>query len=96
VTPSLVPSRWDIEVEGTTVVFPAEDVRVGLSIDLTWFVVVTEHPLSGTLTVPGTATATNMEGTAQGSVSLPIAPERSLLSLIALLDGVDDEQRDED
>ncbi|MFB6642926.1 helix-turn-helix domain-containing protein [Streptomyces chartreusis] len=96
VTESVLPSRWDIEVEGTTVVFPAEDVRVGLSIDLTWFVVVTEHPLSGTLTVPWTATATNMEGTAQGTVPLPIAPERSLLSLIALLDGADGEHHDED
>ncbi|MFI1727588.1 helix-turn-helix domain-containing protein [Streptomyces sp. NPDC020489] len=95
VTPSVVPSQWDIEVEGTTVVFPAEDVRVGLSIDLPWFVMVTERPLSVTLTLPWTATATNMEGTAQGTVSLPIAPERSLLFLIELLDGAD-ESRDED
>lgn len=95
-TARVVPSRWDIEVEGTTVVFPAQDVRVGLSIDLPWFVAATKHPLSGTLTVPWTATATNMEGTAQGAVSLPIAPERSLLSLIARLDDTNNEHRDED
>ncbi|MGK3945146.1 hypothetical protein ABK046_43070 [Streptomyces caeruleatus] len=93
--PSVIPPGWDIEVEGTTVVFPAQDVRVGLSIDLTWFVAVTKHPLSGTLTVPWTATATNMEGAAQGTVSLPIAPERSLLSLIARLDGANNEHRNE-
>ncbi len=43
-----------------------------------------------------TATATNMEGTAQGAMSLPIVPERSLLFLIALLDGADDESQEED
>ncbi len=53
-------------------------------------------PLSRTLTMPWTATATNMEGTAQGTMSLPIVPERSLLFLIALLDGADDESQEED
>jgi hypothetical protein len=96
VMPSVVPSRWDIVVEGTTVVFPAEDVRVGLSEDLVAFVAVTEQPLSGTLTVPWTATATNMDGTAQGTVSLPIAPERSLFALIADADDTEDEYQDED
>lgn len=94
VVPSVAPSRWDIEVEGTTIVFPAEDVRVGLSIDLMLFVAVTANPLSGTLTVPWTATATNMDGTAQGTMSLPIAPERSLFALIADVD--DTEYQDED
>jgi hypothetical protein len=96
VMPSVVSSRWDIEVEGTTVVFPAEDVRVGLSIDLVAFVAVTEQSLSGTLTVPWTATATNMDGTAQGTVSLPIAPERSLFTLIEDVDDTEDEYRDDD
>ncbi|MFI9588040.1 hypothetical protein ACIHCQ_41070 [Streptomyces sp. NPDC052236] len=94
--PSAVPSRWDIEVEGTTVVFPAEDLRVGLSEDMVAFVAVTEHPLSGTLTVPWTATATNMDGTAQGTLSLPIAPKRSLFALIADVDGTEDGYQDED
>ncbi|MEU0119714.1 hypothetical protein ABZ137_40140 [Streptomyces bobili] len=94
--PSAVPSRWDIEVEGTTVVFPAEDLRVGLSEDMVAFVAVTEQPLSGTLTVPWTATATNMDGTAQGTVTLPIAPERSLFALIADADDTEDQDEDED
>lgn len=94
VIPSAVSSRWDIEVEGATVVFPAEDVRVGLSIDLAAFVAVTEQALSGTLTVPWTATATNMDGTAQGTVSLPVAPERSLFALIADLDDTEDQDAD--
>jgi len=84
VMPRFRSARWDIEVEGTTVVFPAEDVRVGLSEDLAEFVAVSERPLSGILPVPWTATATNMDGTAQGTVSLPIAPARSLFDLIAV------------
>ncbi|WP_432176678.1 hypothetical protein [Streptomyces sp. Tue6028] len=93
---SAVPSRWDIELVGTTAVFPAEDLRVGLSQDLMGFVAVTEQPLSGMLTVPWTATATNMNGTAQGTLSLPIAPQRSLFALIADVDDNDDEYQDED
>ncbi|MGW7611901.1 hypothetical protein ACWGKW_32550 [Streptomyces sp. NPDC054766] len=96
VMPSVVPSRRDIEVEGTTVVFPAQDVRVGLYQDLVAFVAVTGHPLSGPLTVPWTATATNLDGTARGTVSLPIAPEQSLFALIAQVDGTEDEYQDED
>ncbi|MGY1503551.1 hypothetical protein ACW4TU_44510 [Streptomyces sp. QTS52] len=65
---------------------------------------VTEQPLSGTLTVSWTATATNMDGTAQGTLSLPIAPEWSLFALIADVDGTEyqyqyqneDEDEDED
>ncbi|AZQ32171.1 hypothetical protein EJ357_00665 [Streptomyces cyaneochromogenes] len=94
--PSVVPSQWDIEVEETTVVFPAQDVRVGLSEDLALFVAVTERPMSGTLTMPWTATATNMDGTAQGTVSLPVAPERSLFALIADVDGTENEYQGED
>ncbi|WP_190199913.1 hypothetical protein [Streptomyces djakartensis] len=83
-------------MEGTTVVFPAEDVRVGLSEDLAPFVAVTGQPLPGTLQVPWTATATNMEGTAQGIVSLPVSPVRSLLDLIAAADSATHDAEDED
>ncbi|MGW5990326.1 hypothetical protein ACWFRT_21535 [Streptomyces anulatus] len=78
----LLPTRWDVEVEGTTVVFPGEDVRVGLSEDLAHFVAVAEEQMSGTLQVPWTATATNMDGTAQGTMFLPVAPVQSLFDLI--------------
>ncbi|WP_331760958.1 hypothetical protein [Streptomyces anulatus] len=78
----LLPTRWDVEVEGTTVVFPGEDVRVGLSEDLAHFVAVAEEQRSGTFQVPWTATATNMDGTAQGTMSLPVAPVQSLFDLI--------------
>ncbi|MFD0142896.1 MULTISPECIES: hypothetical protein [unclassified Streptomyces] len=82
VMPASLPHTWEIEVVANTVVFPEEDVRVGLSEDLAPFVAVTEQPLSGTLQVSWTATATNMEGTAQGTLALPISPTRSLFDLI--------------
>lgn len=63
-------------------VFPGEDVRVGLSEDLAHFVAVTEDQMSGTLQVPWTATATNMDGNAQGTMLLPVAPVQSLFDLI--------------
>jgi len=94
--PSVLPNPWKIEVEGATVVFPAEDVHVGLSEDLAPFVAVTEQPVSGTLRVSWTATATNMEGSAQGAVSLPIAPVRSLFDLIAAADSETHDAEDED
>ncbi|MFI6893593.1 hypothetical protein ACIBM4_05705 [Streptomyces sp. NPDC050256] len=91
--PSVVSPRWntEVEVEGTTVIFPDEDLRVGLYADLAAFVAVTAQPWSGMLAVPWTATATNMDGIAQGTTSLPIAPERSLFALIAAADATEDE-----
>ncbi|MFD5661432.1 hypothetical protein [Streptomyces hirsutus] len=45
---------------------------------------------------PWTATATNMEGTAQGTVSLPVSPVRSLFDLIAAADSATHDAEDED
>ncbi|MFI9213974.1 hypothetical protein ACIGW7_38335 [Streptomyces sp. NPDC053253] len=95
VMPISLPSRWEIETEGSTVIFPAEDVRVGLAEDLAPFVVVIEQPLVGTLQVPWTATATNMEGTAQGTVALPVSPVQSLFDLIELADSATSDGEDE-
>ncbi|MFC7797198.1 hypothetical protein [Streptomyces cinereoruber] len=91
-----LPSRWEIETDGSTVIFPAEDVRVGLAEDLAPFVAVTEHSLSGTLQVAWTATATNMEGTAQGTVTLPVAPAQSLFDLLEEVELVAHGAEDED
>ncbi|MFF5790375.1 hypothetical protein ACFY8P_36060 [Streptomyces sp. NPDC012693] len=85
-------------MDGSTVIFPAEDVRVGLAEDLAPFVAVIKHSLSGTLQVAWTATATNMEGTAQGTVALPVAPAQSLFDLLKEVElavhGVEDEGDD--
>lgn len=82
-SPKVVRASRDIEVDGATVVFPPTDVRVGLSENLAAFVAATALPLSAPLTVPWTATATNLDGTAQGTVTLPVGPARSLFHLIA-------------
>jgi hypothetical protein len=78
-----LPAGQEIEMDGATVVFPPEDVRVGLSVDLVAFVAVTQQPLPGPLPLSWTATATNMEGTAEGTLDLPVEPVQSLFHLIA-------------
>ncbi|WP_435239949.1 AlbA family DNA-binding domain-containing protein [Streptomyces sp. YPW6] len=92
----LLPTTWDVEFEGTTVVFPGEDVRVGLSEDLAHFVAVAENQMSGTLQVSWTATATNMDGNAQGTVFLPVAPVQSLFDLIEAANSIAHGSKEDD
>lgn len=69
------------EVIGDTIVFPAEDARVRLHEDLASVVLMADHVIPDPVVAAWTATATNVDGVAQGTVTIPVGSSESLVRL---------------
>ncbi|MER5907431.1 hypothetical protein ABT150_46515 [Streptomyces mirabilis] len=69
------------EIDASTVVFPVEDLRVRLHEDLASVVLISESEISDPVPVSWTATATNIDGEAKGTVLVPLLTPKSLAEL---------------
>ncbi|MEV6533698.1 hypothetical protein AB0M86_29570 [Streptomyces sp. NPDC051639] len=90
--PAVRPRVRRPEFDTNTVVFPAEDLRVRLHEDLAAVVVISETEISDPVSVSWTATATNMDGEARGTVLVPALHPKSLAELQQEAEAMRDQQ----